>query len=329
MIEINYDEINNQLKLTKEYEEFFTDKGVIITGKNADGKTKFLKSLVLDNSIYIPIHSRKKNIELFYESKLDELPELDSKTSTGLFNFLTTHKEKIEKILSNNFLNKDIFLGIGEKEFREFNYSDGTLISSQGELNIILLFIIISYYSSMENKKIFLLDEPNTNLDDINANSLLQKLLDNVYATFWNKIIIVATSNNKNIISSLEDFFVVNINEESEEISYSSDLIGNTTAIDRFFQKYNSPLKLISETRELLSKVFLLRKDYIISDKNHIILLDKKRHDGAYRVLFYNKLSKMDKIIYDKIRDLPTSPSSKKFTITGEWAYEKKSFGVK
>ncbi len=325
MFDIYFNKTSFQLGLKKNGADFFSSKGIIITGENADGKTEYINNqkdklendckLIRINSKKIDKFDLENNINSHY-SALIESHGLQSEV-VGLYDFIEKNEKILLNLIENEVLNKKISFING---FADFHYADGKEIKSQGELNLIKLFVIVTYYAEREFVKIFFIDEPNTNLDDKHSAELVNNIITTVYQYFDKKILVVATTNNENILEELEGFLIFNV--KTKEICYSSDLIGNREALKRITSSISSQPKLLSENRRLLSDALLNKRGFYMSNKEYVVFTDLKISNGRYRALKYINLSPIEKVLFDKLFSISVPTFNKNFSIFDDYAEE-------
>lgn len=297
MNKIIYEENENKLKINN----LKTSKGIIILGQNGAGKSKKLlseieKSEELKNKLKIKYIEVRK-IEYIFGVILDEetkkIEKLDE-NNYGFFKFLEDEKEKIEEIILKT-LKIEITFNITE---RELFYNDGEKITSAGQRNMIFLLLVALYLVLQEEIELLLLDEPNTNLDDENSENVL-KIIEHFLNEFNKKVFTISTSNLCNIIENLEGYIVYNIS--TEEVCYSSDILGNKVALKRIGVSYKSQETLISKNKETLLNILLHSKKWHGREEEYIILLENKMIEGGWPILLYEELTEIEKIIFDEI----------------------------
>ncbi|MGL5725370.1 hypothetical protein [Cetobacterium sp.] len=295
--------LEEELVLEHKGQKYYTQKSIILTGGNARGKTKKLKKIEteisrIENAKYIQVSDISKK----YIEELESLEEVglgENEETKGLYKMIEDKREELEKNIADEFFNGDIKIKKDEEDGSyKFLYSNNDEITSNGQDNLIKLSILSLYYSE-KGVKVLILDEPNTNLDDDNASNVIQGILNICNKSNDNKILIIASTNNGNMIEELEGCLVYNV--DSEELCYSSDIIGNIDAIHRIISKYPSQKKLISKNREILTKILLKNKDWHSIEKQKYFIYGDKDDNGEYSVLEIEEFSKLEKIIYEKI----------------------------
>lgn len=270
------------LILEKENKKFITKSGLIFTGGNAAGKTELLHKLEgeLSNSKYLKVNGLKK----IY----DELSQATLETNSIFQEFVLTNKELILNEI-NIFFNIEDDIQLDE-DLITFRYSNGNEITSNGQLNIFYLLFISLFFIMKKEKYILLLDEPNSNLDDLYANLVLPSIY-HLSKKFFKRPYIVASTNNINLIEEIEDFIILNV--KTNELAYSNDLLGLPKALKRIVSSYKTQEYFYNKVKNILSELYLERKfcqlqgDYLIyKDESELKVLDTKLFSKGEEIIF-------------------------------------------
>lgn len=295
-----------------------TNKGIIILGTNGKGKTEILKNTLkkIEVSGLNPIFFEVCSIENMYENELDLKPEDSGEdilekafdnSNDNFFKFLN-NSENMRMLLDKirTILKLDIILDFKSKELK---YSNGKKITSVGHKKMIYLCILSLYYVSKKNKKLLLIDEPNTNLDDDNSENIIpyiEEFLSDVTSDYF----IIATSNLVNIVQCLEGYLIFNL--ITKELCYSDDLFGNPEAIKRIGEFYKSQQSFVSKVKEELNNILLNNLNFHIQEEKYFILTEKT----PKIVLYIENFTPIEKSIYNNIiTSRVLIPSSHQYTI--------------
>ena len=186
----------NKTKIFENLNLSLNNKGIIqIKGKNGSGKTTFLKVMlnILEpesGEIIWKGKNIKKNIFDFYNQTTFIM---DNNTSTRELS--VQDNINFWKGLSSSKLNNDEIFKLLKKLDIEQYYKTKVMLLSSGERKKLELLRLI-----LEQKKLWVLDEPFNHLDDLSIEILNQTFLDHINS---NGMILFASHFNPNI-SNLE-----------------------------------------------------------------------------------------------------------------------------
>ena len=186
----------NETKIFENLSLSLNNKQIIqIKGRNGSGKTTFLKVILNilepeNGEIIWKGKNTKKNIFDFYNQTTFIM---DNNTSTRELNVID-NINFWKGLSSSNFDNKEIFVLLRKLDIEKY-YNTKVMYLSAGEQKKLELTRLI-----LEQKKLWVLDEPFNHLDDLSKEILNQTFIDHVN----NNGMILFASHFDPIISNLE-----------------------------------------------------------------------------------------------------------------------------